>query len=494
MKRLFFSSKRIAEARSESKLSRRELLKLGFASCTGLLSSQSSPLAHSKGMASKPTVLVVGAGFSGLACAYELASAGYSVKVFEARRRVGGRVLSLKNLIPGKNVEGGGELLGSNHPHILAYAAKFGFEFLDIKEEDAPSPMILGGRKLLEEEARRLEEECDSVFTKMTDEARTIDAEEPWKSIDAAKIDRRTTADWIADLSVSDLAKRLLTSQFTSDNGVAASRQSHLCNLAQVKGGGLERYWTDTELYRLDGGNQSYALRLATELGDQRIRLDCPVREIQIHEHHVAVVDAAGEMHEADDVVLATPPSTWSSIRFTPELPGALLPQMGANVKLLSVVREPFWRAAGVSPDGTSDGEVGQTWHGTDGQNETGSVALIAFSGGPAAEAIHRRAVAERQPSYARELEMLIPGYSPCFEKGQFMDWIADPWTRAGYSFPAPGEITTLGPVLHQGIGRLHFAGEHCCYQFVGYMEGALHSGASLAKRIAKRDGVHLVN
>ncbi|AMV33528.1 Putrescine oxidase [Pirellula sp. SH-Sr6A] len=433
---------------------------------------------------------MVGAGFSGLACAYELASAGYNVKVFEARRRVGGRVLSLKNLIPGKNVEGGGELLGSNHPHILAYAAKFGFEFLDIQDEDAAFPMILEGRKLPDEEARRIEAECDSAYSQMTKEALEIDAEEPWKSIDAAKLDRRTTADWIADLPVSDLAKRLLTLQFTSDNGVSASRQSHLCNLAQVKGGGLDRYWTDTELYRLDGGNQSYAHRLAEELGDQRLRLDCPIREIQIHKQHVTIVDAGGERHEADDVVLATPPSTWSSIRFTPELPETLLPQMGANVKFLSVVREPFWRAAGLSPDATSDGEIAQTWHGTDGQDETGSVALVAFSGGPGAEALHRRAAAERQPAYVKELELLFPGYTKCFMKGQFMDWIADPWTRAGYSFPAPGEITTLGPVLHQGIGRLHFAGEHCCYQFVGYMEGALHSGASLAKRIARRDGV----
>ena len=69
------------------------------------------------------------------------------------------------------------------------------------------------------------------------------------------------------------------------------------------------------------------------------------------------------------------------------------------------------------------------------------------------------------------------------------MDWPGDPWTGASYSFPAPGQVTTVGPVLHAGLGRLHFAGEHACYQFVGYMEGALHSGAALAKRLAVRDG-----
>ena len=52
------------------------------------------------------------------------------------------------------------------------------------------------------------------------------------------------------------------------------------------------------------------------------------------------------------------------------------------------------------------------------------------------------------------------------------------------------GEVTTVGPRLREGLGRLHFAGEHCSYAFMGYMEGALNSGASLAKRLAKRDGV----
>ena len=208
--------------------------------------------------------LVVGAGFSGLACAYELASIGYEVKVLEARRRVGGRVLSLNNLIPGKNVEGGGELLGSNHAHVMAYAAKFGFEFLDITEEDAPSPMILDGRHLSDSEVQVIEEECQSAYSSMTEDARQIHADAPWMSQDAKSLDQRSTFDWIKSLNLSDDANKLLTLLFTADNGVATQQQSYLGNLAQVKGGGLERYWTDTELYRLKGGNQQYAISMAS--------------------------------------------------------------------------------------------------------------------------------------------------------------------------------------------------------------------------------------
>lgn len=43
--------------------------------------------------------------------------------------------------------------------------------------------------------------------------------------------------------------------------------------------------------------------------------------------------------------------------------------------------------------------------------------------------------------------------------------------------------------MLARGIGgRLHFAGEHCCYAFTGWMEGALASGVRLARRLAERD------
>src|SRR6185436_7277653 len=50
-------------------------------------------------------------------------------------RRVVVRVISFSDLVPGKNVEGGGELIGSNHPTWVAYKDKFKLEFLDVTED-----------------------------------------------------------------------------------------------------------------------------------------------------------------------------------------------------------------------------------------------------------------------------------------------------------------------------------------------------------------------
>ena len=44
-----------------------------------------------------------------------------------------------------------------------------------------------------------------------------------------------------------------------ADNGTPSMEQSLLGILAMVKGGGLDRYWTETEVYRCHDGNQRLA-------------------------------------------------------------------------------------------------------------------------------------------------------------------------------------------------------------------------------------------
>ena len=48
-----------------------------------------------------------------------------------------------------------------------------------------------------------------------------------------------------------------------ADNGVRTAWQSLLGNLAMIKGHGLEKFWTETEVFRCRGGNQQLATMLA---------------------------------------------------------------------------------------------------------------------------------------------------------------------------------------------------------------------------------------
>ena len=186
----------------------------------------------------------------------------------EARNRVGGRVISFSDIVPGKNVEGGGELIGSNHPAWVGYAKQFKLEFLDVGEEDAEFPIVLNGKRLTADESEKLWEEMEAAFAPLLADAAKIDADRPWTAPNAQALDRRTIGAWIDGSSVSPTCKAGLHAMTTADNGVVTEWQSYLGNLAMWKGGGLEKYWTDSEVFRCRGGNQQLATKFVA--GDRR--------------------------------------------------------------------------------------------------------------------------------------------------------------------------------------------------------------------------------
>jgi monoamine oxidase len=438
-----------------------------------------------------PRVVVVGAGFGGLSCALELLAAGYDVTVVEARNRPGGRVLSFHDMAGGKTVEGGGELIGSNHPMWMAYAERFKLEMLDVTEDETLSfPMRIGGQMLSEAQVEEVFHEMEHAVGFMTNDARLIpDADRPWMVHRAREWDRLDTQKWIDGLKVSELCKRALAATFEADNGAEPSKQSYLGNLAQVRGGGLEAYWTDSEVYRCAGGNDQLAAKLVAAIGADRVRFNAPVTAIQYGPESASVTLADGTGIACDRVVLTVAPSAWRKIYFSPALPIALMPQMGSNIKYLAELNSPFWKAAGLSPDSLTDELIGMTWEATDNQPGDGT-AMVCFSGGRASEKARRIDREKRDAAYAAAMSQLYPGYTEAFIRSRFMDWPSDPWTGGSYSFPYPGQVTRLGPVLYHGIGRLHFAGEYASPGFVGYMEGGLNSGVKLAQRLAVRDGM----
>jgi monoamine oxidase len=476
-------------------VTRREMLAATLAASAGLLISRTPGMAALSRMRvslAAKRVVVIGGGFSGLACAHELLAAGYDVTVLEARGRVGGRVLSFSDLVAGKNVEGGGELIGSNHPTWVAYADKFSLPFLDVTEdESAEFPVIIGGKRLSAEDSEKLYKEMEEANSRMNADAAGVNDDEPWTSPNAAALDKKTTKEWIDSLDVSPTCKAALTSEHAGNNGAPVAMQSYLGNLTQVKGGGLEKYWTDSEVYRCNGGNDQLAKKLGVAIGDKHIVRELPVTDIDMKADKVVVTCKDGRTLEADDVVLTVPPTTWKKINFKQPLPAAINPQMGVNVKYLAAVKSRFWKAAKLAPNSATDGDLSMTWEGTDNQPGDEGACLTGFSGGPAADGCRARTGEARTKFYKDTLEQLYPGFGEQFVQARFMDWPGEQWTGGGYSFPAPGQVTTVGPLLRKGVGgRLHFAGEHTCYKFVGYMEGALNSGAALAKRLAVRDGV----
>lgn len=500
---------RTVEKQETSRTRRRFLTNIGAGSL--LLSSLGLTACGGTNIGQRRRVVVIGAGFAGLSCSYELQQAGYDVTLLEASTRVGGRVFSTSEFVPGRVVEFGAELIGTNHPTWMAYKDVFKLDLLALSDEvEWNHPVMLNGRRLSSAESSRLLTEMDEVFEAIDAAARPVVADQPWITPQASLLDSRNTLSWIQSLPCSDLCKTALKVEFMADNGQDVARQSYLGILTNVKGhGGAESFRNDTETHRCQGGNQTLARKLAENI--KSLILEAPVNQIIWDDHKVMVRCADGRTLDCDDVVLAVPPSVWSRIEFQPGLPSALrgnLPQMGENTKWFVHMRKRFWQdaqlaqyALNLGDEPLNDALFNMTWEGTDGQSGSTDPVFVCFNGG--LSAIRSRSLFATQghdalqAAYLRDLETLYPGFSEQLSDTgnitHFMDWPSEPWAMGSYSFPKPGQITNHGQILYEGLNnRLHFAGEHTCYRFVGFMEGALYSGSQLARRMAQRDGLRL--
>ncbi len=134
-------------------------------------------------------VAVIGAGFAGAMAAWYLEAAGAQVSVFEAKDRVGGRVLTSRTIVPGKTVEAGAELIGRNHPLWFELAAAFGLSLVPLTTTDEyvsaglDVRLRLGDHDLTDAEKAGLERDLTPVFAGLGRDAFGIDPVRPWSSV-----------------------------------------------------------------------------------------------------------------------------------------------------------------------------------------------------------------------------------------------------------------------------------------------------------------------
>ncbi len=380
-------------------------------------------------------------------------------------------------------MDGGAELIGSNHPLWLSYADHFHLGFSDVLEYDK-SPIVIGTKPLKPSASAKLLSDMNDAFTYISARAkRIVDPNAPWADPQAPTLDQENVHDFVMRTKWPHLCKEAVLQQLESDNGVSAKNQSLLGLLAMVKGGGMERYWIDTEIYRCKKGAQALSLMFAAilERWHTPVQYNSPITKIEVLDEGVRLyTDTKKDLPLFDDVILAIPPSTWCMIPdwFPVELRTFLdpTPQMGKNIKALAAFDTRFWKRQHLSPSATLDGPVDQTWETTENHPKP-QFGIVAFSGADHAQQLSGMSEPLAKTTVLDGLEEIYKRASTKVKNFKRMNWPAEPWALASYSFPKCGDIMRWGPKFSEGYrGKLHFAGEHACYAFTGYMEGALQS------------------
>jgi monoamine oxidase len=410
-------------------------------------------------VSASPRVVIVGAGFAGLAAALELSDAGWDVTVLEARERVGGRVWSL-TLANGQLAELGAEWIMPEDEAVRRLSGRFGLRLaeagIDYRRRE---PRGRNASTLAQVDTFLAS--ADEAFTTLRASGRVLPSLGAF--LDSVPGDARAKASVRARLQ-----------------GTAATD----LGLVPLGGRGGERSFRAAAAvyHRLEAGNQSIASSVAAILPD--VRLEHRVVSIEQRDDGVEVTfERAGirSVLTAEAVVIATPVRLVPEIAFVPPLPEDIqlafeqLP-MGVASKLAVPL--------GGEPDRCSvqSADLPFWCWVADGGDRVPRKVLTSFAG---SELAQRELDIEsgNKATWLGRLAELNPDLR--FDGPPVMKaWGQDPLARGSYSAWDQRSLER-SDLFRRTAGRVVFAGEHTAeLEQTGTMEGALRSGIRAAAQV----------
>jgi monoamine oxidase len=467
----------------------------------------------------KVDVAVVGGGIAGLTAAFNLAGKGHSVRVLEARNRVGGRIWN-HDLGGGKVSERGGTFVGPTQDRLMALANKMNVGTFDtydngddlyINNVDNPAGLIrpmtysdTGPTGTAPPDPTILAD-LNNVISNLDEMSKSVPVDAPWSAKQAASWDGQTLEAYINSQSSNPRFKALIPVATRPIFGAEPRELSLLFVLFYIASSGnpqnpgtFERNF-DTrgggQQSRFIGGSQLIPIRVAQHLGPKRVLLNAPVRQIDQGKQGVTV-HADGHTVVAKRAIVAIPPVLAGRIHYQPGLPAARdqltqrYPQ-GTLTKVAAMYDTPFWRDAGLTGQVLDTG--GPVSASFDDSPPDGSPGvLFGFVGGDNARSFNVMSPAARQNAVLQQFVSWFSSQSAALgaaakqARGYFdTNWSAEVWTRGcPVGIPSLGTLTAYGPHLRAPVGRIHWAGTETSDYWNGYMDGAVRSGERAAGEV----------
>ncbi|HTL62544.1 MAG TPA: NAD(P)/FAD-dependent oxidoreductase [Nitrospira sp.] len=434
---------------------------------------------------SAPSVVIVGAGLAGLSAAVRLRKDGARVTVIEARDRVGGRVLTVRDVFAkGQHAELGGDFIDSGQEDIRRLATEYGlnvrtilrqgFSFVRYKDKGQIHGRPLNGERAWKPIADRAKPLIEAYGR----------AEQQWESAVVRSIAQRSVAQWLDEIDADAKMRAMIRGL----RGFFLADPEDLSLLVLIEQLASEAPGQDP-MGRIEGGNDRLPKAMAAELGEA-VHLNSVARAIHHDQSSVSVaVEHGGEKAQikADYVILAVPVTTLRAIEIVPDLPAeqanvfARL-KYGRVTKSLLQFDRRFWKRKSRSSAYGTDAPTGAIWDANEEQRGSAGI-LTLMAGGQASEDTQKIVAQEGVQGLVDALTWLKPGGAELLAH-HHVTWEHDPWSGGGYAYFDPAFDPAWRPWLARPHGRLLFAGEHTSIKWQGYMNGAVESGLRAAAEV----------